>query len=60
MTAPPSIRLPECAPPHVTLRLASRSRPRQNLLEFESDPGIRVGHVTDLQALTGCTVILPD
>jgi L-aminopeptidase/D-esterase-like protein len=23
-------------------------------------PGIRVGHVTDLQALTGCTVILPD
>ena len=23
-------------------------------------PGIRVGHVTDLQSLTGCTVILPD
>jgi L-aminopeptidase/D-esterase-like protein len=23
-------------------------------------PGIRVGHVTDLQSLTGCTVVLPD
>lgn len=23
-------------------------------------PGLRVGHVTDLQSLTGCTVILPD
>ena len=23
-------------------------------------PGIRVGHVTDLRSLTGCTVILPD
>src|SRR5262249_22914591 len=23
-------------------------------------PGIRVGHVTDLHSLTGCTVILPD
>ena len=22
--------------------------------------GVRVGHATDLRALTGCTVILPD
>ena len=44
--------------PKEVLQLAKDNHAEQMDIRFTDIPGIRVGHVSDYEAITGCTAIL--